>query len=105
MGMNAESFTFQIGGKTATIDKKNFNKFFKKVLPKKEKPDDSRRLLKEPAIDEQQAINEEQQATIEEQQASIEEQQAINEQQHATNEQQQATNEQQQGQIEKQQEQ
>merc|ERR1711935_312475 len=97
MGMNAESFTFQIGGKTATIDKKNFNKFFKKVLPKKEKPDDGRRLLKEHAIDEEQQsfINELQQQNGE-QQATIDEQQAINEEQQATIKEQQAINEQQQ---------
>jgi len=72
--VNADSFTFQIGGKTATIDKKNFNKFFKKALPKKGKPEDggarARRRLQQ-----QHALDEKQQSTIHELQQQIEKQQ------------------------------
>ena len=90
--VSADVFTFQIGSKNATINKKNFDKFFKQVLPK-EKPDD-RRLKQQHTID-----DDEQQSIINEQlHKHIEEQQA-------TNEEQQATIDEQQGQIEKLQEQ
>jgi len=77
--VSADFFTFQIGNKKATINKKNFNKFFKKALPKKKLVD---RRLKHTIDDKQQSINEQlhkhneqQQATIEEQQGHIEKQQ------------------------------
>ena len=83
--VSANVFTFQIGRKKATINNKDFDKFFKQVLPKK-KPDD-RRLEQKHTIDDD------------------EQQSIINEQLHKHIEQQQATIDEQQGQIEKLQEQ
>jgi len=86
--VSSNVITFQIGTKKASINEKNFNKFFKKVL--KENQDDGRRHLEDYTIndgDQQANIIKELHSQVDEQQAQIEQQQAhIEKQQEQINE-------------------